>query len=331
MFRFKRTFKINGRPVEKEYIIYAPNEECPHPVKYWRDLMPGDENEYWAIDDEGYKGEVRSVKAYHNRFQKKDIIYVNLSYARSFTNYKAPIAFPDRLKNRSFSMLKDQPWHEAELAKALVQKVIKIYAQMLMTRGVIDWKVLGKIYRPNLPYPQPMVKRLFKTEGVKKMVDEEVSSILKGMNIDKEWVLKKAVRAMALAEANNDPKTMLNAIPFFEKHLKMVNEIKTKQTEMLQYDFNHLDKEIQSAEKLKLERTTETTQNIGALNENSGSDSAVIGTGESTEGRSLQLRTTEDGSGFDEYSSEQFEDDERNESITGQDGSISPNTTTGTE
>jgi len=151
-------------------------------------------------------------------------------------------------------------WQDQEATSARGKRTVEAYVTQLISPNPIDWDILGNIYRPDQKIPAATVRRLFKEEKFKKMIDDKLAEVLSKKGITKETVVQNNIDAYEMAKSKKDPSVMHKINGSFEEYLGMKMQKKTV-TERIEMDMTHqigetIEKEKEKR-KIALERKTE--------------------------------------------------------------------------
>ena len=236
---------------EVTYPIFTKQEakEREIPFVHWKDSEKGN----FAISDDNYVAECLAVNIYKNSAQ------VVFPYGRMWISPKAKLLYEPHRNTGEYSQTGTRTWEERESALTRTKNAVNLYVSMFMQTGKIDWERLGQAYRPDQRDPKATVKRLFKQERIKGMVDDKIQKYLDEKNLTQGDVLDIIADAIELARNNGDPSNMLRGADQYIRIMDMLPS-KTQVTDTVQIDVTKkiLD-EIESEEtrKLSLERKTD--------------------------------------------------------------------------
>lgn len=195
--RFKGELKVfpiyTTQEADEAGLVYHPWQECAN----------GD----WGVSDDGYVAECLQRVEYTDKKKRTKTIVV-YPFGRVFTGPKAKLLYEIRRTSRNFYSLSNKPWVELEAKKTRTKNAVSLYVQMLLG-GRINWVKLGKAYRPDQLIPEATVRRLFKQDRIKKMVNDELKTILENLGITQEDVLKTYQKAIQLAQDKGDASAMI--------------------------------------------------------------------------------------------------------------------------
>ena len=131
--------------------------------------------------------------------------------------------------NKEIVFENNRTWLKKELNKPRARRLIKAYANMLIN-GSVDFKVLGNIYRQDEKIPGATVKRLFRYQEIKDMIDKELEKALIGNGITKDFLINARKEIIQLSKDKEKYDIMLKGVEGFEDmyNMKQQNkEIKT--------------------------------------------------------------------------------------------------------
>ena len=123
---------------------------------------------------------------------------------------------------------------------------------MMLGGHLIDWNLIGNVYRSDQERPDLTAKRLFKKERIQRMLDEEIQKALSDRNISRGDVLDIILDGITVAKENGDASNILRGAEQFVRIMDMLPK-KSMQTDMVQIDMTStiLDK-IATEEKQSL-------------------------------------------------------------------------------
>ena len=85
-------------------------------------------------------------------------------------------------------------WIETESRKSRTKAVVRLYAELKLSKGrldSVDFVMLGRVYRPDQERPDWTVKRLLKERRIKDMVRDEMAEIVRLKGISPELVIRE--------------------------------------------------------------------------------------------------------------------------------------------
>ena len=247
-----RKLKINNWD-EVTYPIMTKQEadEKDIPYKDWREAEKGE----FGISDDGYVAECVNVCKYKASTQ---VVY---PYGRMWLSKRDKLLYEPHRNTGEYSQTGTRTWEERESAMTRTKNAVNLYVNMFLQTGKIDWERLGQAYRPDQAKPSATVKRLFKQDRIKGMVDKEIQRHLDDRDLNQGDVLDIIASAIELAKQNSDPSNMLRGAEQYIRIMDMLPS-KTQVTDTVQIDVTKkiLD-EIESEEsrKLTLERKKDGT------------------------------------------------------------------------
>ena len=247
-----RKLKVNDWN-DVTYFVHTKQEATDRDLDYvyWKDAKEGD----LALSDDGYVAECIQRKKY------KDAEQIIMPYGRMWISKRAKLKYEPHRNTGEYSQCGTLSWEERESGTTRTKNAVNLYVQMMQT-GKIDWYELGKVYRPDQAHPDATVKRLFKTERIKGMVDTKIQEYLDDRDLNQGDVLDIIAQAIDIARNNADPSNMLRGA---EQYIRIMDMLpgKTQQTDTLQIDVTKkiLDEiSTEESRQLKLERTQEVDE-----------------------------------------------------------------------
>jgi hypothetical protein len=218
------TRKYNGKP--HQFKVYTESEAKARSLEYVHWKLAS--KEPWAITDDGYVAEVLAVKFYTERGGRTRK-YVILSIGKNFVTNSNRIEYLRNKEVNDYSNIIPRTWIDAEIHKKRTKNTVKVYVQQLLN-GAIDFKELGKVFRPKEAIPEASVKRLLKQDKVKHMIDQEIERICKEKGINKEFVLDTIKEAIEIAKQRQDPSNMLKGADQLQDYLDFFPKSKAPNT-----------------------------------------------------------------------------------------------------
>lgn len=242
-----RKLKINDWN-DVTYLIHTKREADDRDLDYvhWKKAEKGD----LALSDDNYVAECVDRKKY------KDAEQVIMPYGRMWINKRAKLLYEPHRNTEEYGQCGTLTWEERESKTTRTKNAVALYVNMMMQTGKIDWYKLGEVYRPDQRHPDATVKRLFKTEKVKGMVDTKIQEYLDERDLNQGDVLDIIQSAIELAKQNGDPSNMLRGAEQYIRIMDMLPS-KTAVTDTVQIDVTKkiLDEiETEESRQLKLER-----------------------------------------------------------------------------
>jgi hypothetical protein len=239
--------KRNIGGVNRSFEVYT-KDDTPHEYVYWKEGYPGD----WCISDDGYIGECLERKDYKTR------TFVKMSHGCGWVTPTDKFMFEPNYSANIYYSVKPRHWVETEARKQRTQRTVAAYVQMMLSNKGIDWGTLGNIYRPDEQRPDKTVKRLFKQEKIKSMVDKKLEELLADKGITEGKILDLYNNALNMAEAKNDVGNYLRAVEKLTDMLDMMPSKKiTTNTVELDYTGDIMDAIEGEDKRVKLEQKIE--------------------------------------------------------------------------
>tara|TARA_R110000787_G_scaffold285132_1_gene399917 strand:+ start:923 stop:1690 length:768 start_codon:yes stop_codon:yes gene_type:complete len=248
-----RKLKINNWS-EVTYPIMTKQEadEKGHSYHHWKESKAGE----LAISDDGYVAECLQRNKYK---ESEEVVF---PYGRMWISKRARLLYEPHRDTGQYSQSGTRTWVERESSLQRTKNAVKLYVNMMLGSGNIDWNLLGKAYRPDQKIPAVTVKRLFKQKRIQSMIDDKIQEYLNDRELNEGDVLDVIADAITLARTNADPSNMLRGAEQYIKIMDMLPN-RTQKTETLQIDVTKkiLD-EITSEEtrQLKIEQTTQDVE-----------------------------------------------------------------------
>tara|TARA_Y100001938_G_scaffold55276_1_gene77100 strand:- start:8192 stop:8986 length:795 start_codon:yes stop_codon:yes gene_type:complete len=244
---------ING--MKRTYFVYkqveADNEGLDY--EHWKEASPGQ----YALTDDGYVGSCISRKDYTDK-QGRSKTFVKLCCGVGWANNKAKILYEPNKEFGLYSQVKPDYWIRREIRTTRFKNAVTAYIEQLLSSKAIDWTVIGNIYRPEQRIPEATVRRLFKQQEVKEVIEEKLKKVLQEKGITQDMVLDLHLEAINVARDKKDPSNMLRATENLMDLLEMKPGKKVI-TESVEFGLSsNITEQIESEEKkLKLSQKTE--------------------------------------------------------------------------
>lgn len=251
----KVTKRINGK--RTIFPVYTEKEAIDRGIDYkpWRECEKGD----YGISDDKYVGECIYLRSYSRARQK----YANFAFGVSWVNKYSKILYENNKAYGTYGMVKPAHWIDREAKTLRAKQAVKAYISQLLSDKPVDWTIIGNIYRPDQQTPAATVRRLFKEEKIKKMIDKKLDEVLVSKGITKEMVVQNNIDAFELAKAKGDPSIMHKINGSFEEYLGMKGN-KQIVTDRIEMDITGKIEETigkeQERRKLAIERKTENPE-----------------------------------------------------------------------
>tara|TARA_R100001082_G_C4349390_1_gene153822 strand:- start:230 stop:946 length:717 start_codon:yes stop_codon:yes gene_type:complete len=232
------------------YPIYTKQEALDRDISFkeWKVCTAGD----FGVSDDGYIAECVKRTKYKKQTE------IQFPFGKAWISKTAKLLYEPRRLTGNYDGVSSRSWQDIEARKSRTKNVVDVYVRMLLNGGPIDWQQLGEMYRSDQKRPDLTVKRLFKLEKVKKMVDKRIDDALKERGIDEGEVLDVIADAIAIAKEKKDPSNMLKGAETYVRILDMLPK-KAVQTDTMQIDMTSqiLDDIEKEEKRLKLEQKKE--------------------------------------------------------------------------
>jgi hypothetical protein len=247
--------KINGKV--KEYSVYTL-EEAKEDYVHWKLAEEGD----WASTDDGYVAECVSRKEYTDAKGRVKTL-VKLTCGVQWATNTSNLLYEPNKEANIYSMVKPKSWQDREAKKSRTKNAVSAYVTQVVNGQKPDWKQIGDIYRPDQKNPPATVRRLFKQEVIKNMIEEKLKEVLVSKGIDKGFVLDTILDAIEIAKSKQDVSNILRAAENFIDLLEMRPNKKIT-TDTLQIDMTNqiLDQVETEEKKFVASRKTESVDDI---------------------------------------------------------------------
>ena len=254
----KITKRVNG--VKAIYPVYTRQEAEDMGIKYkpWKECKDGE----FGISDDGYVSECIYTRMHSGSKKKKTRLYMNFAMGVGYRSKYSKIEFEQNKAYGSYGKLNPaSSWQDREAKTLRGKQAVQAYVAQLLSDQPIDWDIIGKIYRSDQKVPAATVRRLFKEEKFKKMIDKKIEEVLVKKGITQEMVCEINLEALEMAKKKGDASIMHRIGGTFADWLGM-NAGKKVVTDRIEMDMTQQIEETigkeQSKRKIALERRTET-------------------------------------------------------------------------
>lgn len=250
--------KINRQKIIFE--IYTPEEakERDIPFKYWKDCRPGE----YGLSDDGFVGVCLKRKAYTKADGGENGEVIFMAFGGSWVTPSAYINFLERKENNTFSRTSARGWREVEASSSRAKIAVRLAVDQIIKNGRIDYGLIGKTYRPDQAIPGATVKRLFKIDRIRKMLEDELQRALDVEGVSKQLVIKRLNTIFDLAEKKKDLPNMLRSTENFVDILQMKKPTIIKQTlELGEHKVTEIEGRVEEEERRLV--ASKTTAGMG--------------------------------------------------------------------
>ena len=245
--------KING--MKKTYFVYTKDEADNDNIRYehWKEVEPGDH----GLTDDGYVAVCIGKKIYTDK-QKRERAFVKLSCAVGWVSKNTQMLYEPNRDFGLYSQVKPDYWVNREIKSTRFKNAVTAYVEQLLGETGVNWDIIGNIYRPEQKIPAATVRRLFKQQEVREVIDEKIKEILSKKGITQEKVLDLYEKGLVMAETKIDIGNYLKIIDTYADFLEMKPGKKIT-TESIEFgDSSSIADRIALEEKkLKLSQKTE--------------------------------------------------------------------------
>jgi hypothetical protein len=189
--------------VRAVFPVYTEKEALAkgYEVKPWKECRKGD----FGRSDDGWVSEC----LYRRSYSKGKKEYLNFPMGVGWVTKTSKIEYEVNKTYGNFGQLNPaSTWQEREAGKERSKRAIKAYVSQLLSTEAIDWNKIGRIYRKDQKTPAATVRRLFKEEKFKKMIDKKIEEVLVKKGITKEMVCDINLDALQIAKAKGDASIM---------------------------------------------------------------------------------------------------------------------------
>lgn len=172
---------------------------------YWKDA---DQTDEYILTDDEYVLVLRSAKVYSNETGERK--FVRAWGGCAFTN--SDFRFLDFHANGRYSNTNPEAsWEETEARKGRMKRAVDVLVASFMVTGRFDWERAAMVYRPGQEIPVASLKRVFRKQYIRDMIQDELKRKYDEMGFTEEWVVEKILKAGAIAEEKGDSLNMLRA------------------------------------------------------------------------------------------------------------------------
>ena len=249
----KLTRKINGN--KAIFIVYTQKEADKKNIKYvhWKQVEQGKH----GLSDDGYVGVCLKRKTYTDK-KNRSKENVKMCYGVQWVTANSILLYEPNKSAGIYSAVKPTGWAEKEVGKTRTKNTVNAYVHQMLGGKGVDYSILGKIYRPDDKIPEATVRRLFKQEEIKTMVDKKLQDILVEKGVTKDMVIDITLEGIDIARTKMDANNMFKGADSLADYLEM-KPTKKFVTETLELDMTStIADQIETEEKkIKLEQKRE--------------------------------------------------------------------------
>ena len=245
--------KISG--MKKTYLVYTKDEAADDNIRYkhWKEVEPGG----YALTDDDYVAVCIGKKTYTDK-QKRQRDFIKLSCGVGWVSKNTQLLYEPNRDFGLYSQVKPDYWVKKEIRSTRFKNAVVAYVEQLLSDTGVNWDIIGNIYRPEQKIPAATVRRLFKQQEVREVVEEKLKGILTDKGITQELVLDLHLEAIEVARGKLDPSNMLRATENLMDLLEM-KPGKRVTTESVEFGISSsiADQIASEEKKIKLEQKTE--------------------------------------------------------------------------
>jgi hypothetical protein len=245
--------KIKG--IKKTYFVYTEDEAKEEGLsyKYWKDVDIGE----YGITDDGYVAVCIGRKEYIES-QGRCRAFIKLSCGVGWGTKTSKLLYEPNKEFGLYSQVKPDYWVRKEIRSTRFKNAVTAYVEQLLSTNAIDWTTIGNIYRPDQRVPEATIRRLFKQQEVREVIDDKLKKVMLDRGISQELVLDLHLEAIEIARRKNDPSNMLRGTENLMDLLEMKPGKKVVTESMDMTLTSSIADQIESEEKrIKLEQKTE--------------------------------------------------------------------------
>jgi hypothetical protein len=208
-------------PLGKEpivwHMVYTEAEAIEQGIEYvpWREV----EQDQWALTDDGYVAQCLHCKVYTNK-KSRTRKMIRFVFGKVIPG-NSPLMFTFFKEKGDYNRIKPKGDLENGSLKAKYRNFAFMYAQMMVYKGYVNWKMLGKAFNPMALDPKTNAKRLAKVPKMAKMIQDEIKKALLDNDITPDSVIKMVLEASDTAKSKKDPANMLKAADMLMDVLQM--------------------------------------------------------------------------------------------------------------
>jgi len=208
-------------PLGKEpivwHMVYTEQEAQQEGIEYvpWREVEQGQ----WALTDDGYVAECLHCNVYTNR-KNRTRKMMRFVFGKVVPG-NSPLIFQSFKDKGDYNRIKPKGDLENGSLKQKYKNFAFMYAQQMVYKGYVNWKMLGKAFNPKAIDPKTNAKRLAKVPKMAKMIQDEIKKALLDNNITPDSVIKMVLEASDTAKVKKDPANMLKAADMLMDVLQM--------------------------------------------------------------------------------------------------------------
>jgi hypothetical protein len=245
--------------ITSNYTIYSKADAIKKNLDFvhWRLASVGN----WALTDDGYVSNCYNRKDYTDRAGRVKT-FIKLTCGVGWDTSCSKINFLENQKYGTYSKTNPKKtWQETESGKKRAKDTVSVYANMLLSRGKVDYTILGQVYRPDQEIPAASVRRFLKQKVAKRMIDKKIKELLSEKSVNKEFALDNIIRALEMAETKGDVNNFLKANDYIMDLLEM-KPSKHMITDTIQIDMTKqiADTIAKEERKFTLQRKSETNE-----------------------------------------------------------------------
>tara|TARA_Y100000593_G_scaffold92369_1_gene183804 strand:+ start:1866 stop:2651 length:786 start_codon:yes stop_codon:yes gene_type:complete len=245
--------KIKG--LKRTYFVYTKDEADEDNISYkhWKEVDVGD----YGLTDDGYVALCIDKKEYTDK-QGRCRPFIKLCCGVGWGQGKAKLLYEPNREFGLYSQVKPDYWIRREIRSQRFKNAITAYVEQLLSSNAINWTVIGNIYRPDQKIPEATVRRLFKQQEVREVIDDKLKKVMLDKGINQEMVLDLHLEAIDVARSKLDPSNMLRATENLMDLLEMKPGKKVVTESIDMSVTSSIAEQIESEEqRVKLEQKTE--------------------------------------------------------------------------
>tara|TARA_R110000824_G_scaffold215674_3_gene402245 strand:- start:1697 stop:2482 length:786 start_codon:yes stop_codon:yes gene_type:complete len=196
--------RIGG--MNKTFLIYKQKEADDEGISYthWKEANAGQ----YALTDDKYVGKCVGKKEYYDK-QGRCRTFIKLCCGVGWVGKASTILYEANKEFNMYSQVKPDYWVRKEIKSTRFKNAVTAYVAQLLSPNAIDWDVIGDIYRPDQKTPAATVRRLFKQQEVREVIEDKLKSKLAEKGITQEMVLDLHLESIEMSRVKRDPSNMM--------------------------------------------------------------------------------------------------------------------------
>tara|TARA_R100001244_G_scaffold35117_1_gene32272 strand:+ start:226 stop:1011 length:786 start_codon:yes stop_codon:yes gene_type:complete len=196
--------RIGG--MNKTFFIYKQDEADKEGLSYvhWKEVNTGQ----YALTDDKYVGKCVSRKEYTDK-QGRCRTYIKLCCGVGWDSKTSVIRYEANRDFGMYSQVKPDYWVRKEIKSTRFKNAVTAYVEQLLSPNAVNWDVIGNIYRPDQKVPAATVRRLFKQQEVRAVIEDKLKGRMDEKGITQDMVLDLHLESIEMARAKRDTSNMM--------------------------------------------------------------------------------------------------------------------------